>query len=80
MRLPRDVSGTDLVKHLSKLGYFQTRQVGRHIRLTCEIPHQHHVTVPLHDSLRIGTLSAILNDVAVKHKIERDALIDLLFG
>ena len=57
-----------------------TRQVGSHIRLTCEVPQQHHVTVPLHDSLRIGTLSAILNDVAVKHGIEREALIDLLFG
>ena len=54
--------------------------VGSHVRLTCDVPHQHHITIPLHDSLRIGTLSAILGDVAEAQKIERNELLERLFG
>ena len=80
MRLPRDLTGADLIRLLSKLGYQPTRQTGSHVRLTCEIPHQHHITVPLHDPLRIGTLSAILNDVAGTQNVTRDVLLERLFG
>lgn len=80
MKLPRDVSGAQLVKALAALGYRVTRQTGSHIRLTCESPGQHHVTVPNHDSLRLGTLSGILNDVAVHQGLSRDALLERLFG
>ena len=80
MRIPRDLSGADLISLLSKLGYRQTRQAGSHVRLTCDVPSQHHVTIPLHDSLRIGTLSAILNDVAAVQGLERDELLVRLFG
>ena len=80
MRLPRDLTGAELVKQLSKFGYRQTRQTGSHVRLTCDSPCQHHVTIPLHDPLRIGTLSAILGDVAETQKIERDDLLKRLFG
>jgi hypothetical protein len=40
---------------------------------------QHHVTVPNHDELRIGTLAVILGDVAAHHGLSRDALIEKLF-
>lgn len=80
MRIPRDLSGVDLISLLSKLSYRQTRQAGSHVRLTCDNPSQHHVTIPLHDSPRIGTLSAILNDVAAAQSIERDILLERLFG
>ena len=80
MKLPRDVSGAQLVKSLAKLGYRVTRQTGSHIRLSCDLPKQHHVTIPNHDDLRIGTLSAILADVATHHGLSRDALVKKLFG
>lgn len=80
MRLPRDLTGFELIRQLAKLGYRQTRQSGSHVRLTCDEPHQHHVTVPLHDPLRIGTLSAILGDVAEAQGVERDVLLERLFG
>lgn len=80
MRLPRDLTRAELIKTLVNLGYRQTRQTGSHVRLTCENPQQHHVTVPLHDPLRIGTLSAILGDVAVAQGVERDVLLKRLFG
>lgn len=64
MRLPRDISGAQLVAALGKMGYSNSRQTGSHARLTHPGPPQHHVTVPMHDSLRIGTFAAILSDVA----------------
>ena len=33
----------------------------------------HHITIPLHDPLRVGTLSSILNDIA--SYLQRDRLI-----
>jgi predicted RNA binding protein YcfA (HicA-like mRNA interferase family) len=80
MKLPRDVSGARLVKALASLGYRVSRQTGSHIRLTCEQPKQHHLTIPNHDPLRLGTLSAILADVGAHHGLSRDALIEKLFG
>jgi predicted RNA binding protein YcfA (HicA-like mRNA interferase family) len=80
MRLPRDVSGRQLVKSLASLGYRVTRQAGSHVRLSCEQPTQHHVTIPNHDELRIGTLAAILGDIAAHHGLSREALIEKLFG
>jgi hypothetical protein len=35
----------------------------------------HHVTIPDHRPLKVGTLSAILRDVAAHHHLERDELI-----
>lgn len=79
MRLPRDLTGEQLVRLLAKLGYASTRQTGSHVRLTCELPQQHHVTVPMHDPLRIGTLAAILTAVADAHGLTRDELLQRLF-
>jgi predicted RNA binding protein YcfA (HicA-like mRNA interferase family) len=80
MKLPRDVSGAQLVKALSALGYRVTRQAGSHIRLTCEKPRQHHVTIPNHDHLRVGTLAAILTEVGTHHGLSREELLKTLFG
>lgn len=80
MKLPRDVSGQQLVKSLAALGYRVTRQTGSHIRLTCDRPSQHHITIPNHDELRIGTLAAILGDIAAHHELSREDLLEKLFG
>ncbi len=60
MRLPRDISGDDLANRLKQLGYQMTRQTGSHMRLTTQEGGEHHITIPWHDPLRIGTLAAIL--------------------
>lgn len=81
MKLPRDLSGHDLVKLLRRYGYEQTRQVGSHIRLQSTLRGQpHYITVPDHDELRPGTLNAILSDVADYVGIERSTIVDQLFG
>jgi hypothetical protein len=41
---------------------------------------QHHVTIPAHKELRVGTLNAILNDVAMYLEIDRKELIENLFS
>lgn len=79
MKLPRDLSGKDLVKALERAGYVVTRQTGSHIRLTSGSSDAHHITIPDHSPLRVGTLSAILADVSAHLKISRDQLIEKLF-
>jgi predicted RNA binding protein YcfA (HicA-like mRNA interferase family) len=80
VKLPRDVAGVDLANALARIGYRVSRQTGSHIRLTTDIPAQHHVTKPARDPLKLGTLAAILSDVAAHQGISRDALLERLFG
>ncbi|MBA3323517.1 MAG: type II toxin-antitoxin system HicA family toxin [Pyrinomonadaceae bacterium] len=75
MKLPRDVSGDELAKALKALGYETTRQTGSHMRLTTIEGGQHHVSIPRHDPLKVGTFAAILDDVAVHFKISRAELL-----
>jgi predicted RNA binding protein YcfA (HicA-like mRNA interferase family) len=79
MKLPRDISGAELALSLRKLGYQLTRQTGSHIRLTTTEHGQHHVTVPNHTPLKVGTLSAILADVGAHFEISRDEVVQRLF-
>lgn len=80
MRLPRDLTGRRLAASLARLGYTITRQTGSHIRLTTERAGEHHITIPDHSPLRVGTLAAILADIADHHGLTRDELGELLFG
>lgn len=48
MKLPRDVSGSDAIKALSRLGFVVTRQEGSHVRLSNGSVQ---VTVPMHRAL-----------------------------
>ncbi len=44
MKLPRDISGTELAKALGRYGYTVTRQTGSHLRLTTQTDGEHHIT------------------------------------
>jgi predicted RNA binding protein YcfA (HicA-like mRNA interferase family) len=79
MNLPRDIDSSKLIKALRKLGYETTRQSGSHIRLTTQQNGQHHITIPNHDPLKIGTLNAILTEVAQHLGIPKQELIERLF-
>lgn len=80
MKIPRDLTGSELIKKLKKFGYLTSRQSGSHIRLTTNLNGEHHLTIPNHNPLKIGTLSGILNEVAHHLKITRDELLNQLFG
>jgi predicted RNA binding protein YcfA (HicA-like mRNA interferase family) len=79
MKLPRDLTGHQLVKALEVLEYAVTRQTGSHIRVTTQENGEHHITVPNHSLLKPGTLNAILKDVANHFEIDRDELLKRLF-
>jgi predicted RNA binding protein YcfA (HicA-like mRNA interferase family) len=79
MRLPRDLSGEDLARSLTVLGYEVTRQTGSHMRLTTHECGEHHITIPRHASLRVGTVAAILADVGEHVGLPREALLERLF-
>ena len=78
MKLPRDCNGVQLVKALRKLGYQHTRQTGSHIIMTTQIDGEHHVTIPNHRPIKIGTLSDILKAVAFHHKTTLEELLHKL--
>jgi len=79
LKLPRDVNGLDLAKRLEKFGYSITRQTGSHIRLTTNKGGEHHITIPAHKTLKIGTLNGILHDISEHLKITKDELIAILW-
>lgn len=81
MKLPRDTGGEELAILLGRYGYQVTRQTGSHMRLTSTYKGtEHHLTVPRHKPLRAGTLSSLVNEVATYLEVERQSLIDELFG
>ncbi len=71
MKLPRDISGPEVVKALRRLGFEVARQEGSHIRMTkggC------HVTIPNHRVLLPKTLQSILKQANITREEFRDAL------
>ena len=76
MKLPRDLSGTDLIKLLCQhWGYHRVNQEGSHVILQTDGPKPHRISVPNHDPIRIGTLNAILRAVAAVQGVDKDAIL-----
>ncbi len=79
MKIPRDLSGRDLIKALCRSwGYKQVHQVGSHVVLDTEEPSHHRLAVPDHHVLRVGTLNGILRVVAEHKRVTREAILDTL--
>jgi predicted RNA binding protein YcfA (HicA-like mRNA interferase family) len=78
-KLPRDLSGRVLAKALESFGYRITRQTGSHLRLTTTTNGEHHVTIPDHDHLKVGTLSGIMGEIARHLELPKNELITQLF-
>ena len=79
MKLPRDLSGTELVQALCRAwGYRVIHQVGSHIILETDLPTHHRLAVPAHRSLRVGTLNAVLRAVATHKSVARDEILQSL--
>jgi predicted RNA binding protein YcfA (HicA-like mRNA interferase family) len=66
MKLPRGVSASRLIRALEHLGYGVIRQKGSH------------VTVPLHNPLKTGTLHGILAEVAQMRSVAVESITELL--
>ena len=60
MRLPRSLSGAEVVRALQRAGFYRRRQRGSHIIMRRDDPFAQ-VVVPAHRNLDTGTLAAILD-------------------
>ena len=80
MKTVRNISAAELIKKLKILGYETSRQSGSHIRLTTLQNGQHHITIPNNDPIKIGSLSAILNDVAEHFNKTKEEIVTEMFG
>ncbi len=81
MKVPRDVSGMALASRPCRYGYEITRQSGSHLRLTSSSKgSDHHITVPRHKAIRVGTLASILAEVSDYLKMDHDELVRAVFG
>ena len=70
-RLPRSMSGKEVVQALEKAGFYAKRQKGSHIVLRRDNPFAQ-VVVPDHKSVDTGTLASILDgaDLSVEDFIK----------
>jgi predicted RNA binding protein YcfA (HicA-like mRNA interferase family) len=80
VKIPRDVNGNDLVKALRVLGYQFDRQDGSHMRLSTQLNGEHHITIPSHKPLKVGTLvKGVLKPVAAHHNLTVEELLQKLY-
>ncbi|TAK53974.1 MAG: addiction module toxin, HicA family [Gammaproteobacteria bacterium] len=76
MKLPRDLTGRQLVQALCRdWRYRQVHQVGSHIIIETDSPQHQRLSVPDHHPLRLGTLSAILRAVAAHKNVKREEIL-----
>ncbi len=79
MKVPRDLSGAQLIKVLCRdWGYRQLHQEGSHIILQTELPGHQRLSVPNHNPLRVGTLNGIVRAVAAHKGADRQAVLNSL--
>lgn len=77
MKLPRDLSGADLIKLPCKHhGYQRVNQEGSHAILETDSLRHHRLAVPDHSPLRVGTLNAILHTVAEIKGLAKDDILN----
>jgi predicted RNA binding protein YcfA (HicA-like mRNA interferase family) len=73
------VSGDDVIRLLTSLGYKVLRQRGSHVRLRKSTSlGEHNITVPIHKVLAKGTLSDILNRTSLWNNIPKEELLERL--
>jgi predicted RNA binding protein YcfA (HicA-like mRNA interferase family) len=80
MKTPRDISGKEVIKALKVFGYEVVRQNGSHIMVTTHQNGEHHLAIPNHNPVKVGTLNGIVANVAAHFKLTKDEVMQKLFG
>ncbi|MBI3359359.1 MAG: type II toxin-antitoxin system HicA family toxin [Nitrospirae bacterium] len=81
MKVPRDISGRDLVKALCRDWEYRTvHQEGSHFILQTEAPSHQRIPVPDHNPIRIGTITNILRLVSLHKGVQREDILKSLQG
>jgi predicted RNA binding protein YcfA (HicA-like mRNA interferase family) len=76
VKIPRDLSGREIVKVLCKhWDYRQVHQEGSHIILQTHTPSHQRIPVPDHNPIRIGTLNSILRLVAMHKGVDKQDVL-----
>lgn len=73
-KLPRQISGAQVVKAVCRIGYTLDHQTGSHIILRQEKEPYRRLTVPNHREISPGTLRAIIRQAG----LTRDEFLELL--
>jgi predicted RNA binding protein YcfA (HicA-like mRNA interferase family) len=76
----RGISGDELVKLLQQFGYRVAKQKGSHMKLTTTQKGEHHLIVPRHGAVRVGTLHRIMSEVAGHFEMDLSQVRTALFG
>ena len=71
MKLPRNLSGLDVIRVLGRLGFRVIRQTGSHVRLAGR---ERLVTVPMHSAVAAGTLRNVIRQAGISLGEFLDAL------
>ena len=72
MRTPRDISGKELIKLLNVFGYNVVRQNGSHIMITTLQQGEHHLAIPNHNPLKVGTLNGLFLNVLTTFNLQKN--------
>jgi predicted RNA binding protein YcfA (HicA-like mRNA interferase family) len=79
MKLPRDLSGRELASGLCKhWKYREVSQEGSHLLLATDVPSHQRIAIPLHKSVKVGTLNNILRTVAAHKGTTREAILKII--
>lgn len=79
MKIPRNISGKELVKALKIYDYAVVRQTGSHIMVTTQRNGQHHLAIPNHNPIKMGTLNGIVSRVAIHFNMSKQEAFRELF-
>ncbi|MBA4141376.1 MAG: type II toxin-antitoxin system HicA family toxin [Segetibacter sp.] len=79
MKIPRDISGRGIIKALKVFGYETVRQNGSHIMVTSIKNGEHHLVIPNHNPLKVGTLNGIISQVAQHFQLTKEEVLNQLF-
>lgn len=77
MKLPRDLSGIQIINSLLRIGYVAIRKTGSHVRLA---KGKMRITIPDHGDVKPGTLKQIIRDLVIQLELNEDDVIELLTG
>lgn len=77
-KLPRNISGEELVRRLGRLDYYEERRHGSHAVLLTERHGGHRCFIAMHRAIKPGTLESILKNIAKHHRLALDELLSLL--
>ncbi len=79
MKIPRNISGKEIIKALKVFGYEVIRQNGSHIMVTSKRNGEHHLVIPNHNPIKVGTLNGIISQVAQHFQIKKEEVLTQLF-